>query len=50
MIKKIISGYYSRMLLFCIAIVCTATITLFIFCGSLIEQRQRSEYLKNYDI
>ncbi len=50
MIKKIISGYYSRMLLFCIAIVCTATITLFIFCGSLIEQRQRAEYLKNYDI
>lgn len=50
MIKKMISGYYSRMLLFCITIVCTATITLFIFCGSLIEQRQRAEYLRNYEI
>ncbi|MDO5423665.1 MAG: histidine kinase [Eubacteriales bacterium] len=50
MIKKIISGYYSRMLLLCIAIVCTVTITLFILCNSLIEQRQRAEYLKSYDI
>ncbi|MDY4201734.1 MAG: hypothetical protein SOY12_01510, partial [Schaedlerella sp.] len=50
MIKKIISGYYSRMLLFCIAVVCTVTITLFFLSSSLIRQQEQTKYLQNYDI
>lgn len=50
MIKKLISGYYSRMLLICIVTVVTVTLTLFVLGSSLIDEQEKNEYLKNYDI
>ncbi|HIU74442.1 MAG TPA: histidine kinase [Candidatus Pelethocola excrementipullorum] len=50
MIKKLTSGYYSRMLLICIVTVCTVTGALFLLSSSLIRTQERNEYLKNYDI
>lgn len=50
MIKKLTSGYYSRMLLICIVTVCTVTGALFLLSSSLIRTQEKNEYLKNYDI
>ncbi|MDD3338675.1 MAG: histidine kinase [Lachnospiraceae bacterium] len=50
MLKKITSGYYSKLLLICIILVCTVTTVLFALSGLIIEQQERSAYLKNYDI
>jgi sensor histidine kinase YesM len=50
MLKKIFSGYYSRMLLFCSIAVCTVSIALYLFGSTMISQQERTEYLKNYDI
>ena len=50
MLKKISSGYYSKMMLICITAVCTITAVLLSLCSFLIRDQEKSEYLKNYDI
>lgn len=50
MLKKITSGYYSKMMLICITAVCTITAVLLSLCSFLIRDQEKSEYLKNYDI
>lgn len=50
MLKKRFPGYYSRMLLICIAIVCSVTIAAFILSDRLIERQEATEFLKTYDI
>ncbi len=50
MLKRLISGFYSRMLLFFIAMICTVTMALFFLSNSLIEKQRRLEYLQNYEI
>ena len=50
MIKKLTSGYYSKMMLISISTVCAITALLFILSSSMIRNQEKSEYLKNYDI
>lgn len=50
MIKKLISGYYSKLILICIVTVCTITAILFTLSSSLVRSQEKTEYLKDYDI
>lgn len=50
MLKKITSGYYSKMMLICIAAVCTITAVLLSLCSFLIRDQEKSKFLKTYDI
>lgn len=50
MIKKIFTGYYSRMLFVCIITVCTITAVLFSVSSTLLKKREENDYLKDYDI
>ncbi|MCR2018930.1 hypothetical protein NSB04_04105, partial [Blautia pseudococcoides] len=50
MIKKLASGYYSKMLLICIITVCTVTVSLFLLSSRLIKEQEKNDFLKDYDI
>lgn len=50
MLKKLTSSYYSKMLLTCIIMVCTITISLFSLSSSLIKNKEKSDYLRDYEI
>lgn len=50
MMKKLMSGYYSKMLLLCIITVCTVTISLFLLSSRLVKEQEKNEFLRDYDI
>ena len=50
MLKKIISGYYSKVLFICIVCLCAVTSVLLFFGSSLLRSQELDEYLQNYDI
>lgn len=50
MLKKIISGYYSKVLFICIVCLCAVTAILLFFGSSLLRSQELDEYLQNYDI
>lgn len=50
MLKRFRNSYYARIMIICIAAICTLTAILLPICSTLIHRQERSEDLKNYDL